>query len=313
MKATNFNQTLPYAFLTLSTLFWGGNLIVGKLLVLNISPILLTQIRWILTAAFLFLIYHKKIIKNWGNIKSSFAILCLLSLCGQVFFPLNLYISLQYTNPINAAIYLSASPCLVIIINKLVFKDFVTVKSLFGIIISTFGVVYLIIKGDFFNLRQFFNLNIGDFWAMGSALSWSIYCSFLRLKNKNISGNVFVTVSAIIASVFLIPISFFYQFDLSFIQSSFSLYAFIGILYLIIFPSWLAYLFWNKGIEAIGATRGEVFTHFIPLFSVLLSVIILKENLYHFQAISAIFILIGIYFCSKKQNEKVLKIKEVKL
>jgi drug/metabolite transporter (DMT)-like permease len=228
MKATNFNQTLPYAFLTLSTLFWGGNLIVGKLLVLNISPILLTQIRWILTAAFLFLIYHKKIIQNWGNIKSSFVILCLLSLCGQVFFPLNLYIALQYTNPINAAIYLSASPCLVIIINKLVFKDFVTVKSLFGIIISTFGVVYLIIKGDFFNLRQFFNLNIGDFWAMGSALSWSIYCSFLRLKNKNISGNVFVTVSAIIASVFLIPILFFYQFDLSFIQSSFSLYAFIG-------------------------------------------------------------------------------------
>jgi drug/metabolite transporter (DMT)-like permease len=227
MKITNFNQTLPYAFLTLSTLFWGGNLIVGKLMVLNISPILLTQIRWILTAVFLFFIYHKKIIQNWENIKSSFAILCLLSLCGQVLFPLNLYISLQYTNPINAAIYLSATPCFVIIINKIIFKDLITTKNLFGVIISTFGVIYLIIKGDLFNLKQFLYLNKGDFWAMGSALSWAIYCSFLRLKNKSVSGNVFVTVSSIIASIFLIPTSFFYQFDLSVIQSSFSLYDFI--------------------------------------------------------------------------------------
>lgn len=309
MKTTNFNQTLPYTFLTLSTLFWGGNLIVGKLMVLNISPILLTQIRWILTAVFLFFIYHKKVIQNWGNIKSSLAILCLLSLCGQVFFPLNLYISLQYTSPINAAIYLSATPCFVIIINKLVFKDSVTTKNLFGVIISTLGVIYLIIKGDFFNLKQLVNLNKGDIWAMESALSWAIYCSCLRLKNKNISGNVFVTISAIIASIFLIPISLFYKFDINLIENFLNLFSICGILYLIIFPSWLAYLFWNKGIESIGATRGEIFTHFIPLFSVLLSVIILKEKLHLYQIISAILILIGIYFCSKQQNEKMLKIK----
>jgi len=111
--------------------------------------------------------------------------------------------------------------------------------------------------------------------------------------------------------MFLIPISFFYRFELSFVQSIFNLSSIFGFLYLIIFPSWLAYLFWNKGIEAIGATRGEIFIHFIPLFSVLLSVIILNEKLYSFQIISSILILIGIHLCAKQQTVKILKAKEI--
>jgi len=94
-----------------------------------------------------------------------------LSLCGQVFFPLSLYISLQYTSPINAAIYLSSSPCLVIIINKLIFKDSVTTKILFGVIVSSIGVIYLVIQGNILNLKQLINLNKGDLWALASALS----------------------------------------------------------------------------------------------------------------------------------------------
>lgn len=45
MKNKNYTDSFSYTLLTLSTLFWGGNFIIGKLMILNMSPIILTQIR----------------------------------------------------------------------------------------------------------------------------------------------------------------------------------------------------------------------------------------------------------------------------
>lgn len=81
----------------------------------------------------------------------------------------------------------------------------------------------------------------------------------------------------------------------------------IGLLYLIIFPSWLSYLMWNKGIQAIGATRGEVFSHFIPLSGGLFSVMFLSEPLHIYHLVSALLIICGIALCSGKSVKRAFK------
>lgn len=50
--------------------------------------------------------------------EKSFGTIVFLALCGQVLFPLTLYIGLQYTTSLNAAIYMSTTPALVLLINK---------------------------------------------------------------------------------------------------------------------------------------------------------------------------------------------------
>ena len=65
-----------------------------------------------------------------------------------------------------------------------------------------------------------------------------------------------------------------------------------------IFPSWLAYLFWNKGIAAIGATRGEIYTHIIPRSGGILSILFLHTQPHLYHLLSTLLILTGIATCS---------------
>ncbi|WP_080692449.1 EamA family transporter [Gilliamella apicola] len=91
---------------------------------------------------------------------------------------------------------------------------------------------------------------------------------------------------------FLFPVTDFTPY----LQSDFIL----GLLYLVLFPSWLAYLFWNKGIMEIGATRGEIYTHLIPLSGGLFSIVFLNVEINWFHIVSAFLIIIGEVLCSKK-------------
>jgi len=113
---------------------------------------------------------------------------------------------------------------------------------------------------------------------------------------------VFVTVSFVLGALILLPISiiYFILFPVTnftpYLQSDFIL----GLLYLVLFPSWLAYLFWNKGIMEIGATRGEIYTHLIPLSGGLFSIVFLNVEINWFHVVSAFLIIIGVVVCSKK-------------
>lgn len=297
---------MPYLLLTLAACFWGGNYVVGHLLVNLVDPVLLSAARWIFTAILLMVLYHRQVGAQWSAMRRSFHIVTFLALFGQVLFPLTLYIGLQYTSSLNAAIYLSTTPALVLLINKTIFKETISPQNIGGVIISSLGVIWLVMQGDLWHLDTLKHLNRGDLWTMGSAASWAVYCAFLRVKPREIGGNAFVAVSATIGAVALIPILIFSMAKngapalVEFSRSD----VVIGLLYLVIFPSWLSYLLWNKGIQAIGATRGEVFSHIIPLSGGLFSVMFLSVPLHSFHLVSALLIVFGIALCSSKRAEK---------
>ncbi|QGY32269.1 DMT family transporter [Pantoea cypripedii] len=296
---------MPYLFLSLAACFWGGNYVVGHLLVAHADPILLSQARWLLTAILLMALYYKSVQQQWPAMKQAKGTLFFLAMCGQVLFPLTLYIGLQYTSSLNASIYLSTTPALVLIINKLFFREKITSRNVTGVVLSSLGVIYLVLQGDLMHVETLKNLNRGDAWTMGSALSWALYCAFLRTKPREVGGNAFVAVSAVIGALMLLPVFFFRTVEHNaadlqvFLRPDFLL----GLAYLIVFPSWLSYLLWNKGILAIGATRGEVFSHLIPLSGGVLSILFLQTPLHNFHLISAMLITSGIALCSGSQKK----------
>ncbi|AIR03606.1 membrane protein [Cedecea neteri] len=291
---------MPYLLLSLAALFWGGNYVVGHLLVAQADPIVLSEARWLLTALLLMALYGAQVKKQWPEMMQARGTVFFLALCGQVLFPVTLYVGLQYTSSLNAAIYLSTTPALVLLINKLVFREVISRRNILGVILSSAGVIYLVMQGDLLHLDTLKNLNRGDAWTMGSAASWALYCAFLRLKPKTIGGNAFVAVSAVIGALVLIPLLVFtlmhqpQPFKGQYLNTGFL----AGLGYLVIFPSWLAYLLWNKGILAIGATRGEIYSHLIPLSGGAFSILFLNVPLHAFHLISALLITAGIALCS---------------
>lgn len=292
---------MPYILLSLAACFWGGNYVVGHILVAEVNPIILSATRWIFTALLLIALYFRQVREQWPVMKTSFGTLAFLVLCGQVLFPLTLYIGLQYTTSLNAAIYMSTTPAIVLLINKLFFKERISPRNIAGVALSTIGVFWLVLQGNLRHSDIFNHLNQGDFWTMGSALSWAFYCAFLRTKPREVKGNAFVAVSALIGAIVLLPVLIL-ELMLhgmpdwnSYVNSD----VMTGVVYLIIFPSWLSYLLWNKGIDSIGATRGEIYSHLIPLSGGLFSVIFLHVTLHSYHLVSALVIVFGIALCSR--------------
>jgi len=299
---------MPYLFLSIAACFWGGNYVIGHILVTQADPVILSEARWTLTAFLLVCLYFKQIRQQWPSIRAASGRVFFLAVCGQVLFPVTLYIGLQYTTSLNAAIYLSTTPALVLILNKVVFKERISLRNILGVILSTIGVVWLVMQGDVFNISKFSNLNQGDLWTMGSAVSWALYCSFLRTKPREVGGSAFVAISAALGAILLLPVVIVRSMLMPlpdfhvYLNSGFL----AGLIYLIVFPSWLSYLFWNKGIQVIGASRGEIYSHLIPLSGGIFSIIFLDVQLHIFHLVSAIIITIGIILCSFSRQNSVV-------
>lgn len=293
---------MPYLYLSLAAIFWGGNYVVGKLMVVDMDPILLSQARWLLTSALLLIINIRPLVRSAGEIRKAWSTLTMLAICGQVLFPLTLYIGLQYTTSLNAAIYLSATPCLVLSINRFVFGDTITRGNWLGVLASTIGVAWLVTMGQLSDLSFLKQFNKGDLWTMLSAASWASYCAFLRTKPKSIPGQAFVTYSAVVGTVLLVPFTLYtlYQPAAVGVFESLKSVNLWGLAYLVIFPSYLSYLFWNRGIAEIGATRGEIFTHLVPLSGGVLSIIFLGTPLHTYHLVSLLLIAVGVVMCSAK-------------
>lgn len=298
---------MPYLFLSLAACFWGGNYVVGHFLVTQADPIILSEARWFITAALLMSLYFRQVKQQWPQMKKAMGKLVFLALCGQVLFPVTLYIGLQYTSSLNAAIYLSTTPALVLLINRVIFKEHISSRNITGVILSSLGVIYLVMQGDLLNFDTLRKLNRGDAWAMGSAVSWALYCAFLRIKQKSVGGNAFVALSAAIGALILLPVLACHTLA----QPHLELQAYmnsgflLGLAYLVVFPSWLSYLLWNKGIQAIGATRGEIYSHLIPLSGGALSILFLNVPLHIFHLVSSLLIASGIALCSGKTKPSV--------
>ena len=139
---------MPYILLSLAACFWGGNYVVGHILVADVNPIVLSAARWIFTALVLMTLYFRQVAEQWPMMKKSFGTIAFLALCGQVLFPLTLYIGLQYTSSLNAAIYMSTTPAIVLLINKLFFNELISTRNIAGVILSTLGVIWLVSQGD---------------------------------------------------------------------------------------------------------------------------------------------------------------------
>jgi drug/metabolite transporter (DMT)-like permease len=75
-----------------------------------------------------------------------------------------------------------------------------------------------------------------------------------------------------------------------------------GIAYTGIFPSVLAYLFWNRGVAEVGANRAGQFLHLIPVFGTALAVVFLGESLKLFHLFGAALIFVGIYLAAPRKS-----------
>ena len=285
----------PYLLLVLTTLFWSGNFVLGRAVHAVFAPFTLSFWRWAVALAILLPFVWTSLRGQVPLLRQHGLILLLLSVLGVVNFNTFVYIGLQSTTATNAVIMLSVTPVLIVALSFLLLRQTVTGWQALGIAVSLAGVLVIVGRGELQSLlaRQF---NPGDLWILAAVTSWALYSVCLRWRPAELEPLNFQAATMLLGMVVLTPL---YGWDLAHDRTFVLNVATVAsILYLALFPSILAYIFWNRAVAELGANRTGQFLHLIPAFGAILSMIFLGERLYAFHGVGIALIGLGIYLAT---------------
>ena len=284
--------------LVLATLFWAGNFMVGKFAFLtNIPPMSLVFYRWSLVWLILLPFTFKEIIRSKDIILKNLPLLLFLALTSVGLFNSFTYLSLVYTQVINASLFNTAIPAIIILLCFLFKIEKTNKYQILGLIISVLGILSIITK---LNLEIILSLNFnkGDLIMIGGVITWGLYLSFLKRKTFTLPLLSLVHVLCSFGLIFIFP-----QFIYEFVQGQkihFNLNLLYILIFLALFPSIGSYYCWAGAVSIIGANRAGIFLSLIPLFSTIMAIFFYNEQFQFFHLIGAILIILGLFLSNKE-------------
>ena len=287
-----------YLMLVLATLFWAGNFIVGKVaFVENIPPMSLVFFRWCLVWLILLPFTYNNIFKFKKIIIKNLSLLFFLALTSVGLFNSFTYLALVYTQVINASLFNTAIPAMIILL-CFIFKIEKTNKfQIMGLVLSVVGILSIITKLNL-NILLSLNFNKGDIIMMGGVITWGLYSSFLKKKKFTLPLLTLVHILCTFGLLFILPQFLFEVLQGQIIKFDMNL-GYI-LIYLALFPSIGSYYCWAGAVSIIGANRAGIFLSLIPLFSTILAIIFFDEKFYFFHFIGSVLIVLGLFLSNKK-------------
>jgi len=279
-------------------LCWSGNFIVGKIAIFyEVPPLTLNFLRWLVVWFILFPFTIKDILENKELVRKNFGSLLVMSMTSISIFNSVVYYSLNFTQVLTGVLMISTIPVLIIFISYLFRVENISKFQIIGVILSMFGVLIIITKFDFYKLI-YLDLNKGDLWLLVAMISWAVYSTMLKSFKSSLSSLSFIQIIVTIGLVFLFPQFLFEYFSGQ--RINLNIPVMLTIAYVVLFAGLGAYLLWNGAISIIGPSKSGVFLHLMPVFTSLMAIFLLNENLMNFHIIGAIIIIFGIYLSSKK-------------
>jgi len=278
-------------FLVFTTAFWGGNFVVGKVVVQFIQPFMMSMSRWAIALSLLIPLLYRQgwpERKTWINHWKSFLFMGITGVFG---FNTLVYFAVKYTTSVNAALVNSLTPVVIVILSGVFLSEKLTVKQLMGVFFSFVGVVIVVSQGDIGTFLQL-QWNTGDMIMVIAVLFWGIYSILMKRVTVTIDSLTATTFSAIIGWLLLIPFAIWEVMQTNHLQ--WNITSITGLLYIGVFASVLAFLGWNEGVIQLGPGKASVFINLIPVFAAIFSFIFLHEGLSLYQLLGGGFVITGV-------------------
>src|SRR5713226_4114537 len=228
----------PYLLLSLTSLFWAGNIVLGRYVAGHVPPMTLSCVRWIGAFLILWPFAREHLRRDWPALRARLPLMVLLSATGFAINNALSYWALQYTQALNALLIQSSGP-LFVALWSLVFGVRLTWAQLAGIAISLTGVLTIILRGDFAALAGI-QFNRGDVMFAGALLVFGLY-SALMLRRPKMHQLSLISFTIGGGALLLLPFSI-WEFSTG-VTLTFDALTIETLIYVVIFPSTLAYLF----------------------------------------------------------------------
>jgi drug/metabolite transporter (DMT)-like permease len=278
--AGRFGAIYPYALLSLCMLLWAGNWVLGRALRDSMPPVAMTFWRWTVAALVL----------------APFAVprplLLALAITGGAIYQVAVYFGLRHTETINAVLLNAASPLTIVLATWLVDGDKITIRQVWGTVISLVGLMIVLSRGDPTQLLGL-RFSIGDLAILAVMPLWAFYTVMLRRRPMEIDNVSLIFLIGIFGTAALAPA---YLFETLYVQVPPLAWSTVAApLYTGCFASAAAYWCWNRGAELVGPNRAGFTTYLMPAFTTVLAVVLLDEEVHFFHVIGIVTILFGVW------------------
>ncbi len=287
----------PYLLLTLAPLFWSANVVVARAVTGSVPPIGLAFWRWLVSASLMALIAWRHVRRDWPVIVRHRRILFGLAVLGIATFNTLVYMGLRFTTAINGVLMQTTMPVWIVGLSWLFFRETITWRQVPGIGVSFIGTLVIVARGELAALVTL-RLNWGDTLVLIAVIAYAAYTTLLR-RRPPIHPLSFLAVTFAGGALLLLPL---YLWEHVTVQAMpLNLTTLLAVGYIAIFPSILAYLCYNRGVELVGANRAGLFIHLMPVFGSGLAVIFLNEKIQWFHGVGGLLILGGIGLASRRR------------
>ncbi len=297
-QAHLLRQSLPHLLLILTVLMWSGNFIAGRALRDEVDPVTLIFWRWVIALLLLLPFGMPSLARSWPAIREHWRVLLGLAVTGVGLFHYCVYSALRTTPALNSVLFLSMTPLVIVLLNRLLFGEPIRWPQAAGLAVSLVGVTILITEGAPATLTHL-RLGAGDLWMMLAVPVWALYSVLLRRRPAGLPGLGLLIPTVALGLLCVAP---FYGLALSGGAAlPTSPPALLGIGYVAVFASVVAYLCWNRGVAEIGPNRAGAYLHLMPLFSAGLGIALLGERVMAYHLIGAGLILGGVVLASQRR------------
>ncbi|MBI2326521.1 DMT family transporter [Candidatus Collierbacteria bacterium] len=285
-------RSFAYALLLLNTILWGLSppIIKVALNFVSINQFLLG--RYILASLIFLPIYfltQKKAHLEIRNLK----LVILLALLGTPLTLIPLYEGIKLTSSIESSILTATGPLLIIIGGRIFLHEKITQNEKIGLIIALIGTILLtlgpvVIDGPGFKISL-----LGNFLILGSNLIWTAF--LLLVKKLKVDASQISLVSYLTAIPVFAILLFFEPSSLNTKYLILNTSAILGIVYMAVAGSIIAFWAYTKGQEYVEASEAAVFTYLQPLITFPLAYFWLHESISSVGLAACLLIAAGVY------------------
>ncbi len=289
-----------YAASILALFIWSTSFIATKIAYTTFPPLTLGALRFIVAA----IVLGIALLIKQEFVKPSFGDLAIMSLSGAL--GITLYFAMQnigisLTTASSAAMIVACYPAVTTLLELIIYKVTPSAFKVLGIFIAMAGVFILTFTDSAIDNSGGINQPAGNLILIATGFVWAFY-NFTTEKIVNKYPAITVSFYQTIAGTILfLPFTLIERHE----WISPTLTSSSALLYLGVFCSVIAFMFYNFGLRKLPSSTSVTMMNLVPIFGVILSVLILHETVTLQQLAGGIIVITGVLLSVKQSISRV--------
>jgi drug/metabolite transporter (DMT)-like permease len=280
-------RVLAYAALVCTTALWGSNGVVSRALMDTVPPLVMASARWAVVFVVLLPLVWPERRAIVRSLERDWKLLLALSLVGSAPQSALVYTGLSASTAIHLGLLNSTVPVLIILISWGWYARRPRRLEATGLTLSLAGVLLILAHG---NLQSLLHLqfNHGDLLMLGAMVIWAIYTLRLKDRPRSLSLFAFVFALSLIGELLTLPFA-----ALQWAQAGgvhLGTRELLGLLYIGAVATLVSSVLFSYGVERVGAVRGGILIHLMPVFSSVFAALFIGEQLFAYHAVGFVLV-----------------------